>query len=150
MKFVRYAFIAVLLYCLITSVYGCIMILASRHGDFARQSALNPSAFSKFITSYFLSNARWILLMSSLLLGWIFPYKKKLVFVTSILSLLILGGLIYESLRSVSSIMAGHERSFVAWIVFYLVAALGLLTFSFKKYPKVKNSDSVALSTSLD
>ena len=157
MKFVRYAFIAVLLYCLITTIYGYIIILASRHDDFARQSALNPSAYSKFLLSYFSLAAQWVLLMSCLLLGWIFPYKKKLVFVASILSLLILGALIYESRsvfgytinQSASSIMAGHERSFVAWIVFYLIAALWLLTFTLKKSPKVKNSDAVALSTSL-
>ena len=149
MKFVRYAFIAVLLYCLITSIYSYDESSVKINPVGVQNTGLDPALYDSLVadhkasslTNYRLLSAPWLILPFLILMGWIFSSKRWLVYIVSPLALLLLGHLIFVTLKqlgytfdqSIYTIFQGYGRAVAGWLVFYFIAIVTLLASIQKK-----------------
>lgn len=140
MKFIRYIFIAALIYFLAVSVYGLIepniAVTVDSSSSEIEAPVLLPSNHADLVAAYRVAIGPWILLMVFILSGWVFWNSRKIVLGLSLASFAVLGYLVFTNLKSLgytmrqsfSALHQGYEFPFLGQSLFCLVALVALLT----------------------
>lgn len=140
MKYIRYVFLALLLYSLVSSIHGYISPFV-RLGDGSDASKIDASTYASVVASWRMKAFPWIILIGLVLVGWIFSGSKKVIHGVFVTSILLLGYLVFAHVKalgytvdqSISAISQGYGTSTIAWSVFYLVALVTLVLPTRKK-----------------
>ena len=135
MKYIRYTFIAALACCLALYIKGFITPTFTLSDGSELNAEIDPQIYTNAMASYRMAVIPWIALIGLLLAGWIFLSRKKFVYGVAIFSAILVGYIIFASIRglgytwaqSVSAVLQGYGSPLPGWAWFYLLALVALV-----------------------